>query len=48
MEKFFLNVNKKNPAAAVYRHMGFQLLREEKNDIGNGFYMDDYVFLYQI
>ena len=46
--KIFLNVNKKNPAAAVYRHMGFQLLREEKNDIGNGFYMDDYVFLYQI
>ena len=46
--KIFLNVNKKNPAAAVYRHMGFRLLREEKNDIGNGFYMDDYVFLYQI
>ncbi|MBP5232464.1 MAG: GNAT family N-acetyltransferase [Planctomycetes bacterium] len=40
----FLNVNRHNAAAiAFYRHLGFHLLREEKNPIGNGFFMDDLV-----
>jgi len=46
--EIFLNVNKNNPAVEIYRHMGFQILRKEKNDIGNGFYMDDYVMGYKI
>lgn len=39
-----LNVNKNNDAVQVYEKLGFQVIRTEKNDIGNGFYMDDYVY----
>ena len=39
-----LNVNKKNPAIAVYERMGFRRIRAEKNDIGQGYCMDDYVY----
>lgn len=27
----------------VYDHLEFKKIREEKNDIGNGFYMDDFI-----
>jgi len=30
----------------VYEHLGFVKIGEEKNDIGQGFFMDDYVFSY--
>ena len=41
----FLNVNKHNlNAIDFYRKMGFKIVWEEVNDIGNGFVMDDYVF----
>ena len=44
----FLNVNKYNDnSIAAYKSMGFELLREEKNPIGNGYYMDDYVLIKQ-
>ena len=39
-----LNVNRSNSAVAVYEKLGFIRLREEKNDIGSGFFMDDYVY----
>ena len=40
-----LNVNKHNDRSiAVYEKLGFTRLREEKLDIGQGFYMDDYVY----
>ena len=40
----FLNVNKYNEDSInIYKHFGFHIIREEKNSIGNGFYMDDYV-----
>ncbi len=39
-----LNVNKENDACLAYEHLGFQIIRAEKNDIGNGFIMDDYVY----
>lgn len=39
-----LNVNKHNPSCAIYERLGFTILRAEKNDIGSGFYMDDYVY----
>lgn len=39
-----LNVNKHNSACNAYEKLGFQVIRSEKNDIGNGFYMDDYVY----
>lgn len=41
-----LNVNKNNPTTVIYERLGFKKLRDEKNDIGGGFYMDDYVYEY--
>ncbi len=38
-----LNVNRDNDAVKIYKAMGFEVIREEKNDIGSGFYMGDYV-----
>ena len=43
-----LNVNKHNSACKAYDHLGFKIIRSEKNDIGNGFYMDDYVYRYDL
>ena len=49
LKSIYLNVNKYNEVAnKVYEHLGFNIIREEKNDIGNGFYMDDYVYEYEI
>lgn len=39
-----LNVNKENSACRAYEKLGFKILRSEKNSIGNGFFMDDYVY----
>lgn len=38
-----LNVNKQNRARFFYEKMGFTIVREEDIDIGNGFFMNDYV-----
>jgi diamine N-acetyltransferase len=38
-----LNVNRKNKALQFYQKMGFTIISEEDIDIGNGFYMNDYV-----
>lgn len=39
-----LNVNRNNDTRFIYEKLGFTVAWEEKNDIGNGFYMDDYVY----
>lgn len=39
----YLNVNRHNKARFFYEKLGFRIAREEDNDIGNGFYMNDYV-----
>ena len=40
----WLTVNRHNdPTVAVYRHFGFCTLREEDTDIGNGYFMNDYI-----
>ncbi len=39
-----LNVNKRNVSTAVYEKLGFTRVAAEKNDIGNGYFMDDYVY----
>lgn len=39
-----LNVNRFNETRFIYEKLGFTVAWEEKNDIGNGFYMDDYVY----
>lgn len=38
-----LNVNRHNTARHFYNRLGFEIVHEEVNDIGNGFVMDDYV-----
>ena len=43
-----LNVNRSNPAIKAYEHLGFNKVREEKNDIGNGFVMDDFVYRLEV
>lgn len=48
-EKLILNVNKYNTKAqAAYKKYGFKHLRDEVNDIGNGFVMDDFVLALDI
>ena len=47
LKSIFLNVNKRNyDSIEIYKHLGFSVIREEKNDIGNGYFMDDYVMEY--
>lgn len=38
-----LNVNKYNMAQDFYRKLGFEIVKEEVIDIGNGYIMDDYL-----
>lgn len=38
-----LQVNRNNKARTFYERLGFEVIREEKIDIGNGFFMDDYI-----
>jgi Acetyltransferases len=38
-----LNVNRNNKAKDFYEKMGFVVIREEDIDIGNGYFMNDYV-----
>lgn len=38
-----LNVNRHNKAKLFYEKLGFTVVRTEDNDIGNGYFMNDYV-----
>lgn len=38
-----LNVNRHNPAIDFYKKFGFNVLREEDIDIGQGYFMNDFV-----
>jgi RsiW-degrading membrane proteinase PrsW (M82 family)/ribosomal protein S18 acetylase RimI-like enzyme len=38
-----LNVNRQNAAKIFYEKLGFEVIREEDIDIGNGYQMNDYV-----
>jgi RsiW-degrading membrane proteinase PrsW (M82 family)/ribosomal protein S18 acetylase RimI-like enzyme len=38
-----LNVNRHNPAKGFYEKLGFTVIKEEDVDIGNGYFMNDYV-----
>ena len=45
IQLIWLTVNRGNThAIEVYKHFGMRLLREEKFDIGGGFYMDDEIY----
>lgn len=41
--KLQLNVNRKNIAKSFYEKQGFTVLKEEDIDIGNNYFMNDYV-----
>lgn len=44
LRSIFLNVNKHNDdSIEAYKHLGFEIIGKEKNDIGCGYYMDDFV-----
>lgn len=44
LKSLYLTVNKLNTnTIEVYKHRGFEIIKEQKADIGNGFYMDDYI-----
>ncbi len=38
-----LNVNRYNKALQFYQKLGFKIIRKEDNDIGSGYFMNDYV-----
>ena len=38
-----LNVNRNNPAFYFYKKMGFEIAEEVNIDIGEGYFMNDYV-----
>jgi GNAT superfamily N-acetyltransferase len=40
---FELNVNRNNKAVGFYKQLGFHIDREVDEDIGNGFYKNDYI-----
>jgi ribosomal protein S18 acetylase RimI-like enzyme len=47
MRKAFLNVNRFNTLSInVYEHLGFVIVKEDKIDIGDGYFMDDYLMEY--
>ena len=48
MNAIELNVNKYNATTTIYEKLGFVRIRSEKNDIGHGYYMDDYVYRLQL
>lgn len=49
LSSIWLTCNKHNDhTLKVYDHLGFHTIRSEKNDIGNGFYMDDYIMEYSV
>ena len=42
-KRLTLNVNRNNKAVQFYLSQNFKIIKEEDNDIGNGFLMNDYV-----
>jgi len=43
-----LNVNRYNDALSFYQKLGFEIVREEDIDIGEGFFMNDYVMFKKV
>lgn len=49
LDKIWLTCNKNNTKTLdIYKHLGFEIVREEVTDIGEGYVMDDYVLEYKI
>lgn len=44
IDSIYLTVNKgNNNSIEIYKHLGFKIIDSVKNDIGNNYYMDDYI-----
>ncbi len=44
LKSIYLTVNKENESSiGIYKHFGFKVIKEQKADIGNGFFMDDFI-----
>lgn len=43
-----LNVNRNNKAKRMYEHIGFKVIAEDDIDIGNGYFMNDYILSYNL
>ena len=48
LQKLRLTVNRNNPSFGFYKKVGFTVVREEDADIGNGYYMNDYIMELQL
>ena len=49
LRSIWLTCNRNNTnSLAFYEHLGFRKVREEKADIGSGFFMDDYICEYEL
>lgn len=49
LSKIWLTCNRFNEdTLAIYEHLGFQKVRTQVADIGNGFVMDDYILEYKV
>ena len=46
--RLLLNVNRYNKALAFYRNYGFAIIAEEDIDIGNGYFMNDYIMEFSL
>lgn len=47
-KNLLLNVNRENPTLGFYLKKGFEIIKEEDIDIGNGYFMNDYVMRFVI
>lgn len=47
-KKLLLNVNRNNKAKTFYERLGFTVIKEEDIDIGNNYFMNDYVMMKQL
>lgn len=43
LSSIWLHVNKNNPSIEIYKKYGYVITDSVKDDIGNGFFMDDYI-----
>lgn len=48
MHSISLQVNRNNSAVLFYQRNGFEIDSEQDFDIGNGFFMNDYIMIFQI
>jgi GNAT superfamily N-acetyltransferase len=46
-KRVYLRVNRFNPSIEIYKHKGFVVIEEKKEDLGNGLFLDDFVMEYR-